>query len=69
MADLWRVAAIAATVVCGLSVDPAFARDPPLLSLTPEHFRATATLEMVARPRWLSGTRNPSATLLSTPIW
>ena len=30
---------------------------------------ATATLEMVARPRWLSGTRKPSATLLSTPIW
>ena len=45
MADPWRVAAIAATVVCGLSVDPAFAWDPPLLSLTPEHFRATATLE------------------------
>ena len=44
-ADLWRLAAIAATVLCGLSVDPAFARDPPLLSLTPEHLSATATLE------------------------
>src|SRR5579884_12656 len=30
---------------------------------------ATATLETVARPRWLSGTKKAVATLLITPIW
>ncbi len=30
---------------------------------------ATATLETVARPMWLSGMRNVVATRLSTPIW
>ena len=30
---------------------------------------ATATLDTVARPMWLSGMRNADATLLSTPIW
>ena len=30
---------------------------------------ATATLDTVARPRWLSGMRKEDATLLSTPIW
>ena len=29
---------------------------------------ATATLDTVARPMWLSGIRNAVATLLSTPI-
>jgi hypothetical protein len=29
---------------------------------------ATATLDTVARPMWLSGIRNESATALSTPI-
>ena len=30
---------------------------------------ATATLETVARPMWLSGIRNEVAMGLSTPIW
>ncbi len=30
---------------------------------------ATATLETVARPMWLSGMRNELATGLRTPIW
>jgi hypothetical protein len=30
---------------------------------------ATAMLDTVARPMWLSGTRNPSATVDQTPIW
>lgn len=30
---------------------------------------ATATLDTVARPMWLSGIRKPSATALITPIW
>src|SRR5262249_30717454 len=30
---------------------------------------ATATLDTVARPMWLSGIRNVSATAVSTPIW
>ncbi len=30
---------------------------------------ATATLETVARPMWLSGIRNVVATGLRTPIW
>ena len=30
---------------------------------------ATAMLDTVARPMWLSGIRNASATGVSTPIW
>jgi hypothetical protein len=37
-------AAFAATMVCGLCVDDAFAKDAPLLSLGMEHFRDTATI-------------------------
>jgi len=40
-----RGAAFAAIAVCGLSVEDASAKDPPLLSLTPEHFRDTATIK------------------------
>ncbi len=38
---------------------------PPIASTS----CATATLEMVARPMWLSGIRNALATLASVPIW
>jgi hypothetical protein len=42
--NLRRVAAITAIVVCSSSAGLALAKDPPLLSLTPEHFQDTATL-------------------------
>jgi hypothetical protein len=35
---------IAAVAVCGFAIDAACAKDPPLLSLTLEHFRDTATI-------------------------
>jgi hypothetical protein len=35
---------IASVVVCGFAIGTACAKDPPLLSLTVEHFRDTATL-------------------------
>ena len=38
---------------------------PPMASTS----WATATLETVARPMWLSGMRNECATGLRTPIW
>jgi hypothetical protein len=38
-------AAIVATIVCSLAGAPSFAGKTPLLSLTPEHFKDTATLE------------------------
>jgi PDZ domain len=37
-------AAFAAIMACGWCVDDAFAKDPPLLSLSMEHFRDTATI-------------------------
>jgi hypothetical protein len=37
-------AACAAIMICGVCVDDAFAKDPPLLSLGMEHFRDTATI-------------------------
>ena len=40
-----RGAVFAAIAVCGLCVEDASAKDPPLLSLTPEHFRDTATIK------------------------
>jgi PDZ domain len=40
-----RSAALAAFVVFGGSAGAAHAKDPPLLSLTPEHFRDTATVK------------------------
>jgi PDZ domain len=36
---------IASVAVCGFAIGAAWARDPPLLSLTLEHFRDTATLK------------------------
>ena len=38
---------------------------PPMASTS----WATATLETVARPMWLSGIRNVVAATLRTPIW
>ena len=47
-----------------LAFKQAIARPP--MSITS---RATAMLETVARPMWLSGMRNVEDTALSTPIW
>jgi PDZ domain len=44
-----RAAAVAAAVVCSFAARPAAAKDPALLSLTPEHFRDTATLNVDPR--------------------
>jgi hypothetical protein len=40
----FSAAAVAAIMVCGSCVDHAFAKDQPLLSLSMEHFRDTATI-------------------------
>jgi PDZ domain len=41
----FRIAALATSIVLGLTANTAYAKDPPLLSLTPEHFRDTATVK------------------------
>jgi len=38
-------AALVSWIVLGLTTGAAYAKDPPLLSLTPEHFRDTATVK------------------------
>jgi hypothetical protein len=40
-----RIAALAALIALGLAVESASAKDPPLSSLTMEHFRDTATVK------------------------
>src|SRR5260370_30741103 len=41
----YRIAALAPLFVLGLTAHTAYAKDPPLLSLTMEHFRDTATVK------------------------
>ena len=40
-----RIAALAPLIVLGLTANTTYAKDPPLLSLTMEHFRDTATVK------------------------
>jgi hypothetical protein len=53
-----RAAALAAAVVCGFAADVSLAKDPPLPTLTPEHFRDTATLETEPHGGTLISTQN-----------
>jgi hypothetical protein len=53
-----RAAAIAVAVVCSFAADASLAKDPPLLTLSPEHFRDTATLETGPQGDTLISTQN-----------
>jgi len=41
----FRIAALATSIVLGLTANTTYAKDPALLSLTMEHFRDTATVK------------------------
>src|SRR5450755_5096749 len=53
-----RAAVVAATVVCSIAAEASWAKDPPLLSLTPEHFKDSATFETDPRGNTLISTQN-----------